>query len=308
VAQERVSTHNNTKLEPIAQFASLMQDHRTGFTRNQRGTMAHEFIRTGDLKSIGSYPVWLQRVVRETSRDKARVVDHELFALMRDARLPLRAMQRFLVGVWPTIEQFPRFMAMNLKKADYGESLGHDMARRYLIHNIRVEQKHADHWAEWAKSADVSLGDLRGGSDIEGLSALAHWCWYVCDKASLPVAMAATNYAVEGATGEWACVVCSLTTYAESLPSDIRVPAMRWLKVHAEYDDTHPWEALDIVATLLGHAPSSQQIAEIQRAIRSSYRYMEMALDHAMLAAIHGTFDETASNASTLEASELQFG
>jgi hypothetical protein len=54
--------------------------------------------------------------------------------------------------------------------------------------------------------------------------------------------------------------------------------------------------------------PSAQQIAEIQRAIRSSYRYMEMALDHAMLAAIHGAFDETASNASTLEASELQFG
>jgi hypothetical protein len=124
----------------------------------------------------------------------------------------------------------------------------------------------------------------------------------------LPVGMAATNYAVEGATGELACVVCSLSTYAESLPSDIRVPAMRWLKVHAEYDDTHPWEALDIVATLLGHAPSAQQIAEIQRAIRSSYRYMEMALDHAMLAAILGAFDETASNASTLEASELQFG
>ena len=103
-----------------------------------------EFRRTGDLKSIGSYPVWLQRVVRETNLDKQRVVEHELFALMRDARLPLAAMQRFLTGVWPTIEQFPRFMSMNLKKAGYGESAGEDMARRYLIHNIRVEQKHAD--------------------------------------------------------------------------------------------------------------------------------------------------------------------
>ena len=61
--------------------------------------MTHEFIRTGDLKSIGSYPVWLQRVVRETSRDKARVVEHELFARMRDAKLPLSAMQRFLLHV-----------------------------------------------------------------------------------------------------------------------------------------------------------------------------------------------------------------
>jgi len=54
------------------------------------------------------------------------------------------------------------------------------------------------------------------------------------------VGIAATNYAVEGATGEWSCVVCSKVTYARSLPEQIRIPAMRWLEVHAEYDDTHP--------------------------------------------------------------------
>ena len=73
--------------------------------------MTLEFRRTGGLKDLTSYPVWLQRVVHETERDKMRVVDHELFALMRDARLPDAAMQRFLKGVWPTIEQFPQFMA-----------------------------------------------------------------------------------------------------------------------------------------------------------------------------------------------------
>jgi pyrroloquinoline quinone (PQQ) biosynthesis protein C len=268
--------------------------------------VTHEFQRTGDLKSIGSYPVWLQRLVRETNHDKARVVDHELFALMRVARLPLPAMQRFLVGVWATIEQFPRFMAMNLKKAGFGESPGHDMARRYLMQNIRVEQKHADHWVEWAKSAGLGVGDLKAGSDVEDLQALSHWCWYVSDNAPLAVAIAATNYAVEGATGEWACLVCSQPTYAQSLPEAIRGPAMRWLKVHAEYDDTHPWEALDIVATLLGHAPNPQQIAQVRQAVRSSYRYMEMALDSAMTAAMHGSFDETASNAATLDGASLR--
>lgn len=262
--------------------------------------MSQQFLRTGELKSIGSYPVWVQRVVHETSARKKRVVEHELFALMRDARLPLPAMQRFLIGVWPTIEQFPRFMAMNLKKIGYGDSIGDDMARRYLMQNIRVEQKHAEHWATWAAAAGLSLSDLRAGSDIEGLQALAHWCWYVSDQASLAVAVAATNYAVEGATGEWSCVICSKDTYARSLPAEVRGPAMRWLKVHAEYDDTHPWEALDIVATLLGHAPSSQQISDVRRAIQSSYAYMEMALDHALMAAIHGSFDETASNSATL--------
>jgi len=262
--------------------------------------MSNAFRRTGDLKSIGSYPVWLQRVVHETTPHKRRVVDHELFSLMRDARLPLASLQRFLIGVWPTIEQFPRFMAMNLKKAGYGEGAGVDMARRYLIQNIRVEQKHAEHWATWASAAGLSLSDLRAGSDIEELAALAHWCWYACDRAELAVAIAATNYAVEGATGEWSCVVCSRDTYAASLPDQVRVPAMRWLKVHAEYDDTHPWEALDIIATLLGHAPSAHEIAHVRQAIRTSYRYMELSLDSAMMASLHGSFDERASNSSIL--------
>jgi pyrroloquinoline quinone (PQQ) biosynthesis protein C len=117
--------------------------------------------------------------------------------------------------------------------------------------------------------------------------------------------MAATNYAVEGLTGEWSALVCSRSTYAESLPEDIRGPATRWLRLHAEYDDTHPWEALDCIATLLGHAPPQAMIDQIRQAIRASYVYMEMAADHAMLAAMHGSFDETASNSTMLGAEAL---
>ncbi len=264
--------------------------------------MAHPFQRTGALKDIASYPIWLQRVVRETHADKMRIVNHELFALMRDARLPTSAMRRFLMGAWPTIQNFPQFMAMSLKKVNAGDGAGEDLARRYLIQNIRVEQKHVEHWVEWAGSVGLTLGDLRQADDLQGIHALAHWCWYVCDRAPLAVAVAATNFAVEGATGEWACVVCSKDTYADSLPEDIRGPATRWLRLHAEYDDTHPWEALDIVATLLGNAPQQADIDAVRRAIHSSYAYIEMGLDDAMSVAMHGTFDDTASNASTLGA------
>lgn len=262
--------------------------------------MSNEFRRTGELKQLSSYPVWLQQVVQDTTPDKMRVVDHPLYALMRDARLPLPAMQRFLLGMWPTIEQFPNFMAINLKKVAYGESEGHNMARRYLMHNIRVEQKHADHWVEWARSADLTLEDLRSARDIDDMASLAHWSWYVCERASLPVAIAATNFAIEGATGECSCVVCSKDDYAKSLPESIRGPAMRWLRVHAEYDDTHPWEALDIVATLLGHAPDEATVDEVRRAIRSSYAYIEMAADSALATIRDGDFHDTAQNDSIL--------
>ena len=57
--------------------------------------MTQAFRRTGALKDLSSYPLWLQSVVHSTDRDKKRVVDHELFALMRDARLPKQAMRSF---------------------------------------------------------------------------------------------------------------------------------------------------------------------------------------------------------------------
>ena len=264
--------------------------------------MTQPFRRTGALRDLRSYPLWLQSVVASTERQKKRVVEHELFALMRDARLPRAAMRKFLAGAWPTIEQFPLVMAMNLRKLTVGNSPGEDLARQYLIRNIRVEQKHAEHWVDWAASVDLTLDDLRRADGIDGPAALAHWCWYVCDRASLAVAIAATNYAVEGSTGEWACRVCARSTYAESLPEEIRGPATRWLRLHAEYDDSHPWEALEIVATLLGHAPPPAEIEAVRRAIGRTYYYSEMGLDFAAGEMLHGSFDETASNASTLGA------
>jgi pyrroloquinoline quinone (PQQ) biosynthesis protein C len=246
--------------------------------------LSTEFRRTGPLKDLTSYPRWLQEVVHDTSPDKQRVVDHPVFTMMRDATLSLPQIQKFLAGVWLTIERFPQFMSMNLQKMQFGDSAGSDMARRYLIQNIRVEQKHADHWLAWAQASGMDLPDLKKARNCAEEQALAHWCWYVCAQPSLAVGIAATNYAVEGATGEWACRVCSTDKYANSFPDSCRVSAMRWLRVHAEYDDTHPWEALDIVATLMGNDPSEADVDAIRTAVRTSYNYMELAVDGVLRA------------------------
>ena len=264
--------------------------------------MGQPFTREGDLKDLRSYPHWLQDVVRSTTRQKQRIVEHDFFALMSEAKLPKAALRRFLVGAWPTIEQFPRFMAMTLKKLGVGDSRGEDLARRFLIHNIRVEQKHADLWIDWARSVELTLDDIKAADGIEVPNTLTHWCWYVCDSGSTATAIAATNYAVEGLTGEWASLVCSKSTYAESLPEEIRISATRWLRVHAHYDDAHPWEALEVIATLLGTAPSVAEVEAVRRAIRSTYCYYELGLEYPMASLMHGSFDETASNASTLGA------
>lgn len=119
------------------------------------------------------------------------------------------------------------------------------------------------------------------GAGYSPRHALAHWCGHVSLTEDLAVAVAATNYAVEGATGEFSCFVCSEETYALTFPEPLRKSAMRWLHVHAHYDDDHPWMALDIVATLLGNNPSPASIVKIRNSIAKSYDYLRMTLDYA---------------------------
>lgn len=244
--------------------------------------MSSEFVRTGELMDLGSYPRWLQDVVQECAAAKRAVAEHPFYLRMRDGVLTATQVRDFLIGVWPVIEQFPQYMAMTLLKVRIGRGPGHDMARRYLIRNIRVEQKHAEYWVDWAEAHDIERDVLFKATSPAAAEALSHWCWHSCERDPLPQAMAATNYAVEGATGEWASLVCSQSTYERGFTEPMRKSAMKWLKVHAEYDDQHPWEALEIIATLLGHNPDPTEIEGVRSRIMRSYQYMRLTQDECL--------------------------
>ncbi|HEU4460475.1 MAG TPA: iron-containing redox enzyme family protein [Methylibium sp.] len=244
--------------------------------------ISDEFIRTGDLQDIASYPAWAQDMVGSCADARERVANHALFHHMRDAELDASQASTFLVGVWPVIEQFPQYMAQNLLKVQFGRTRGHDEARRYLIRNIRVEQNHADHWLEWALASGVEREDLLHGEVPAETHALAHWCWHTCERDSLAAGMAATNYAIEGVTGDWSALVCSKTDYELSFDTSVRAKAMKWLKLHARYDDEHPWEALEIICKVMGSNPTVRGAALIRSRVITSYEYMRLTLDHCL--------------------------
>lgn len=243
------------------------------------------FVRTGPLMDVSSYPAWTQDLVYHCDRYKSEVVEHELFGRMQQACLDHATHKAFLSGGWPVIEQFPQYMAMNLLKIRYGQGPGQDMARRYLIRNIRVEQNHADHWVNWAAASGVDVPAMLHGTHALETLCLSQWCWQVCDRDSLAVAMAATNYAIEGATGEWSARVCAEPHYAQLFDETVRAKAMKWLRLHAKYDDAHPWEALEIIVTLVGLNPSAETISRLRHAICRSHQFMRMLLDHYMRSA-----------------------
>ena len=113
-----------------------------------------------------------------------------------------------MMGIWPVIERFPAYMALSLLKTRFGRSPGDNLARRWLVRNIRVEQNHAEYWLNWAEGAGVPA--RRGAAAARpphGTETLANWCEEVSRRDTLAAGIAATNYAVEGATGEWSQLV-----------------------------------------------------------------------------------------------------
>lgn len=245
--------------------------------------MFQEFKRTGPLMDIRSYPSWAADVLSGTQAAKEKVVKHPLFLKMRDGNLPPQQTRQFLLAGWPVIEQFPQYMAVNLCKIQYGRSIGENMARKYLMSNIRVEQNHADHWVEWAAACGLSKQELWGASLPAESQALNHWCWHSCKRDSLATSMAATNLAIEGATGEWSQLICSTDTYENSFEPGKRKKAMRWLKLHSHYDDSHPWEALEIICTLIGEIVAPKYVKLLSQCVSNSYDYMTLSLDRCLL-------------------------
>lgn len=240
------------------------------------------FERSGPLTELSSYPQWAQDMVGECNTAKQQVVGHEMWTRMRECRLVPEEAFRFMVGLWPVIEGFPGYMARSLLKTRYGRSEGDDMARRWLVRNIRVEQNHAEYWLNWAEGHGVPRELVLKRQLPPGTQVVDDWCRDIGERGTLAAGLAATNYAIEGATGEWAARVYESEHYVESFPVATRKTSLHWLKLHAAYDDQHPWEALEIVCTLLGMAPSRIDVAHITECIRRTYTCMRLFGDRCL--------------------------
>lgn len=245
------------------------------------------FERTGPLAELTSYPQWAQKMVAECASTKQRVLDHDIWKMMMALQLDQESTNNFMRGLWPFIERFPGFMALNLLKTRYGRSPGDDKARRWLVRNIRVEQNHAEYWINWAEGAGVPRQELLQGDVLHGTDGLARWCEEISTHGTLAAGLVATNYAIEGVTGEWSRMIYESKTYQESFEQPIRASSLRWLHLHAAYDDVHPWEALDIVCTLMGENPSEMEVAHLGECIRRSYTSMILLGDRCIRTCRH---------------------
>ncbi|KYF59565.1 TenA family transcriptional regulator [Sorangium sp. So ce854] len=216
------------------------------------------------------HPVWVEDMIESLAdqwkaavytppiaRTMTEPVDQETWGLM---------IREFFC----VVEAFPKYMGLSLAKTTYGQTPRDFLVRDWLIGNIRVEALHVRWYLDWAAGHGISASEITSHRPTTEVASLFDWLWSVSYRGSLAEAVGAVNYAIEGVTGEWSRVVLPAFTklYGEGSKS------LTWLAAHANYDDAHPREALEIVKLA---TTSAEEIRRVNSSIARSLELFERA-------------------------------
>lgn len=223
------------------------------------------------------HPTWAEEMIERLRPAWRAVSECPLFTATRPGQLPEEWWRRVVCEFFCVVEAFPKYMGITLAKTTFGREPKDELARNWLIGNIRVEARHAEWFLDWAASLGVSREEMISHRPHSAVAGLDSWLWSVAYRGSLAEAVAAINYAIEGPTGEWTRLV--LPAFQDSHGEDSL--AMAWLVNHAEYDDKHPVQAFEIVKNALGgeHA-EPRPVQQVEAAIRRSLELFRTGFDY----------------------------
>jgi pyrroloquinoline quinone (PQQ) biosynthesis protein C len=156
-----------------------------------------------------------------------------------------------------------------------------EYARSFLIDNIRVEKAHAEHWIWMGEGFGVDRQDMIALAQgeralLRDVQSLSDWIWYINSKGSLAEAVAATSFAIEGATGDLSRALLSgFETYGSREGVTMNPRTTKWFRNHAKYDDDHPRVALEVVTR---YAKTERERMKVMTAARRSLQLLNLAL------------------------------
>jgi len=210
---------------------------------------------------------------------KKQVTEHKVFKSMGKGEFPLEKFRKTLLNFFPLVENFPKFMALNLAKTKI-QKPGHEDAKYWLISNIHEEQTHAIWYMDWAQGFGVPKEDIIKVVPTPAMEAVVNHLWKTSSSASVAVCLAATNIGIEWATGAWTFnVKKGVQSYLKRGMVQQDKKVMTWVNAHSDFDDTHPYEAMNLVAN------SAEDENDLQDAIKASQRSLEyyaMALEDCL--------------------------
>lgn len=207
---------------------------------------------------------------------KSLVTEHKVFKLMGQGEFPIEDFRKTLLNFFPLVENFPKFMALNLAKTKFHKP-GHEDAKYWLISNIHEEQTHAIWYMDWARGFGVPKEDIINVVPSPAMEAVVNHLWKVSSYESVAVCLAATNIGIEWATGAWSLSVKKgVESYLKRGIVQQDKQIMTWVTAHSIFDDAHPYEAMDLVVK---SAEDENDFQDALKACQRSLEYYAMALD-----------------------------
>ncbi len=232
----------------------------------------------GSMHELSTHPQWVESLNGYVKPYWDELLNGEWAAAVAAGRLTVPEMQGWILQIYPFIHAFPKFLAEALIKVE------DDYSRSFLIDNIRVEKAHAEHWVWMGMGFGLKKSDMLDLAEgnrpvLRDVQSLTDWLWYVNTKGSLAEAVAATSFAVEGATGDLARkVMRGFESYRDKPGVDMGPKTYKWMREHAHYDDEHPKIAMEIVKR---YATTEKMQMRVMLGAKRSIQLLNQALHTA---------------------------
>lgn len=247
----------------------------------------------GSMYDLSPHPQWVGALHRFIQPYREELLNGEFVEGAVRSALTVEELKGWMLQMYPFIHAFPKFLAEALIKVE------DDYSRAFLIDNIRVEKAHAEHWIWMGQGFGLTereMLELAQGQKpvLRDVQSLTDWMWYVNTKGSLAEAVAATSFAVEGATGDLARkALAGFESYGNRAGVDMSARTARWMRSHARFDDEHPKVALEVVKK---YATTERLQSRVMQAAKRSLQLMNLAFDTAFRAY---SFSDTSQQLAT---------
>lgn len=217
------------------------------------------------------HPTWILDLRHHIEPTWNAILNCRLIREGSAGKLSLHQMRAWILQLYPFIETFPKWIALNIPKTQ------DVMSRDFLIDNVRIEKRHADQWVHMAEGFGIKRYDLHTVKPLAEVDALTHWLWSINTQGSLAEAVAATNYAIEGITKDIAIAALKGFPHYEGIDGiHLDRKAYWWMEAHAKYDDLHPQQALEIIKL---YATTRELQERVTFVTQRSLEYMLLALE-----------------------------
>jgi len=230
-----------------------------------------QVLSKGSKPQFSPHPDWIKDYIKDVEPFQKRVWQCPLVEETSRGVLSLCQMRGWLIQLYPFIETFPQWLALNIAKAPDAFS------REILIDNVRVEKWHAKQWRQMTEAFGISGEELEATRVIPEVEALTHYMWSINLRGNLAESMSAMSYAIEGTTqGIAREVLKGFPKYDGRYGIRLTKRACAWMYNHSRYDEAHPLEALEIIKRSTLHEDMKGTVTQVAQ---RSMEYFLMALD-----------------------------